>query len=190
MVQISTSDLRGGNKIELEDQPYVVVNIEFVKPGKGRAFNKIRVKNLLTGRVLDKTFNSTDKVEEADVEEKQMRMLYREPDGVVFMDDNSYEQVTISAEHIGDNDKWLMENQVYSVLFYKGNAINLDPPTFMILKIVETDPGVRGDTASGRVLKPAILETGAKVQVPIFVEQDETIKVDTRTGDYVSRATE
>lgn len=190
MVQISTNDLRGGNKVEMEGQPYIVVSVEFVKPGKGQAFNKIRLKNLLSGRVVDKTFKSTEKVELADVEEKQMRMSYREMDGVVFMDDTTYEQVTIPNESMGENDKWLLENQLYSILFYKGEAINVEPPTFMILKIIDTAPGVRGDTASGRVLKPAILETGAKVQVPIFVEQDETIKVDTRTSEYVSRASE
>lgn len=188
MVQISTNDLRAGNKVEMEGQPYIVVNVEFVKPGKGQAFNKIRIKNLLNGRVVDKTFKSTEKLDIADVEEKQMKMIYREMDGVVFMDDTSYEQVTIPNEGLGDNDKWLLENQLYSILFYKGEAINIEPPTFMILKIIDTAPGVRGDTASGRVLKPAILETGAKVQVPIFVDQDETIKVDTRTCEYVSRA--
>ncbi|MBY0530098.1 MAG: elongation factor P [Rhabdochlamydiaceae bacterium] len=187
MAQISTGDVRGGAKVEIEGEPYTVVSNEFVKPGKGQPFNRIKVKHLKTGRVVEKTFKSGEKVELADVEENKMRMLYKESDGVVFMDDNSFEQITIPLTLIGDKDQWLMEETLYDVVFYKGLPIDLNPPTFMEMKIVDTTPGVRGDTASGRVLKPAITESGAKIQVPIFIEEGEKVKVDTRTGEYVSR---
>lgn len=186
MAQYSTSDLRGGNKVEVEGEPYTVVSNEFIKPGKGQPFNRIKLKHLLTGRVVEKTFKSGEKVSEADVEEKKMRMLYKESDGVVFMDDESFEQLTVPNSIVEDRQQWLMEEIVYSIVFYKGGPIEVLPPTFMEMKIVETAPGLRGDT-SGRVLKPAVTESGAKVQVPIFIEEGEKIKVDTRTGEYVSR---
>lgn len=185
--QASTSEIRGGFKVEVDGQPYNVVSNEFVKPGKGQAFNRIRLKHLVSGRVIEKTLKSGDKMDLADVVETTMRMLYKEADGVVFMDDASYEQVTIPTSSIADNDKWLLEDRLYGVLFYKGVPIAIEPPTFIEMKIIETAPGVRGDTASGRVLKPATLESGAIVQVPIFVDAGEIIKVDTRTGEYVSR---
>lgn len=185
--QISTNDLRNGMKVEVEGQPYAVVGFEFVKPGKGQAFNRIKIKHLLTGRVIERTYKSGEKMDLADVEEMQMRMLYKESNGVVFMNESNYEQHTIPFENIGDNVKWLKEDCLFDIIFYKGQPISLEPPTFMELLITETSPGVRGDTASGRVMKPAILETGAKIQVPIFVDQDVVIKVDTRTAEYVSR---
>ncbi len=187
MAQITTTDLRPGMKVEVEGQPYNTVSNEFVKPGKGQAFNRIKLKHLTSGRVLERTFKSGEKLDIADIEETKRRMLYREPDGVVFMDDESFEQIKLPNENIGDMDQWLLEDQVYDIVFYKGAAITVEPPTFMELRITQCDPGVRGDTASGRVMKPAVLETGAKVQIPIFVDQDEVIKVDTRTGEYVSR---
>ena len=158
-----------------------------VKPGKGQAFNRVKLKHLISGRVVEKVFKSGDKADLADVVESSMRMLYKEPTGVVFMDDNTFEQLIISNEKIGDVINWLKEDLLYDVVFLNNEPISVEPPTFMELLITDTSPGVRGDTASGRVMKPAILETGAKVQVPIFVEQGEKIKVDTRTGEYVSR---
>lgn len=190
MAQISTSDIRGGVKVEVEGQPYNVVSNEFVKPGKGQAFNRIRLKHLMTGRTIERTFKSGDKLDLADVAEASMRMLYKEGDGAVFMNDETFDQITITLENMGDNARWLLEDHLYSVVFYKGEAITVEPPTFMSLKITETSPGVRGDTASGRVMKPATLETGAEVQIPIFVDQDEVVKIDTRTGEYVSRVNE
>lgn len=187
MGQVSTGDVRGGFKVEIEGEPYVVISNEFVKPGKGQPFNRIRVKQLKTGRVTEKTFKSGEKLDLADVEEAKMRMLYKEGDDVIFMDDNTFDQVNVPLDMLGDNAQWLMEEVVYDVTFYKGQPIDVTPPTFMEMKISETAPGVRGDTASGRVLKPAIVESGAKVQVPIFIEEGEKIKVDTRTGEYVSR---
>jgi elongation factor P len=187
MAQVSTNEMRAGMKVEVEGQPYVIVSNEFVKPGKGQAFNRVKLKHLMNARVVELTFKSGEKLEVADVAEATMRMLYKEQDGVVFMDDKSFEQIKIPNENIADISQWLLEDQLYDVIFYKEAAIAVEPPTFMELKIVQTDPGARGNTASGRVLKPATLETGAKVQVPIFVDQDEVIKVDTRTGEYVSR---
>jgi len=186
MAQYSTGDVRPGFKIEVEGEPYNVVSNEFVKPGKGQPFNRIKLKHLKTSRVVEKTFKSGEKVDVADVEETKMRMLYKEADGAVFMDDNSFEQITVPLSLVGDNEQWLMEEVLYGITFYKGLPIDVQPPTFMEMKIIETAPGIRGDT-SGRVLKPATVESGAKVQVPIFIEEGEKIKIDTRTGEYVSR---
>jgi elongation factor P len=187
MAQVSTNEFRPGVKVEFEGQPYLIVTNEFVKPGKGQAFNRVRLKHLISGRTVDKTFKSGEKLDLADVVETQMRMLYRETDGIVFMDDNSFEQIKIAQDKIGETDKWMLEDKSYEVMIYNGDPVAVEPPTFMELKIVQTDPGVRGDTASGRVMKPATLESGATIQIPIFVEEGEIIKVDTRTSEYVSR---
>ncbi|MEN9344488.1 MAG: Elongation factor [Chlamydiota bacterium] len=186
MAQYSTGDVRGGHKVEVEGEPYIVVSNEFIKPGKGQPFNRIKLKHLLTGRVVEKTFKSGEKVDEADVEERKMRMLYKEADGAVFMDDESFEQLTIPNNLISEKTQWLMEELLYSVVFYKGQPIDVTPPTFMEMTIVESAPGLRGDT-SGRVLKPATTDSGAVIQVPLFVNEGDKIKVDTRTGEYVSR---
>lgn len=186
MAQYSTGDVRGGYKIEVDGEPYTVVSNEFIKPGKGQPFNRIKLKHLKTGRVVEKTFKSGEKVDAADVEEAKMRMVYKESDAVVFMDDKTYEQVSIPLSVIRDTEQWLLEEILYDVVIYKGQPIEVIPPTFMEMKIVETTPGVRGDT-SGRVLKPAVTENGAKVQVPLFIEDGDKIKIDTRTGEYVSR---
>ncbi len=187
MSTLSTNEIRVGMKVEVDKEPWLIISNEFVKPGKGNAFNRIKMKNMVTGRVVERTYKSGDKLDVADIEEAQMRFLYKEADGAVFMDDKTFDQITIPNEIIGNNAHWLMEELIYQVVFYKGTVIELLPPTFMEMKIVETSPGVRGDT-SGRVLKPATTETGAKIQVPIFVEEGEKVKVDTRTGEYVSRA--
>jgi len=186
MSQASTNEIKPGMKVEIDNEPYLVVNNEFVKPGKGQAFNRIRVKNFLTGRVVEKTFKSGEKLALADVVESNMRLLYTEQDSAVFMCDDTFEQYHVSYDVIKDNRKWLKEEVLYSVIIYKGNIIEIIPPTFMELKIIQTDPGLRGDT-SGKVMKPATLETGAAIQVPIFVNEGEKIKVDTRTNEYVSR---
>lgn len=187
MSSVTTNDIRVGMKVEVEKEPYLIISNEFVKPGKGQAFNRIKMKNMVNSRVIERTYKSGEKLDLADIEENQMRFLYKEPDGAVFMDDKTFDQVTISNELIGNNQQWLMEEVLYQVIFYKGSVIEVTPPTFLEMKIIETSPGVRGDT-SGRVLKPATTETGAKIQVPIFVEEGEKVKVDTRTGEYVSRA--
>jgi len=187
MSYLSVNDIKTSMKVEIEGDPYVVVSNQFVKPGKGQAFNRIRVKNLLTNRSVEKTYKSMEKLKLADVEETRMRLLYLEQDAAVFMSDETFEQISVNFSVIKENKQWLKEDIVYDLIFYKGTVIDLIPPTFMELKITESDPGLRGDSASGRVLKPATLETGAKIQVPIFVNQDEIIKVDTRTCEYVSR---
>jgi elongation factor P len=187
MAQVSTNEMKGGLKVEVEGQPYTIVSNEFVKPGKGQAFNRVKLKHLMTGRVIERTFKSGDKVDLADVVESVMRMLYKESDGVIFMDETNFEQIKIPLAAIGDTMQWLMEDKLYDVIFYKGSPVTVEPPTFMEMKITETMPGDRGNTASGRVMKPATLESGAKVQIPIFIEEGEIIKVDTRTGEYVSR---
>jgi elongation factor P len=188
MAQISTGDMKAGMKVEIDGQPYNIVSNEYVKPGKGQAFNRVRIKHLKTGRVVERTFKSGEKLDLADIEEKQMRMLYKEAAGVIFMDDNSFDQISIPINSIGDATQWLLEDQLYDLIFHNGIPLAVEPPTFMEMEIIETAPGDRGNTASGRVLKPAILKSGAKVQVPIFIEQGEVVKIDTRTGDYVSRA--
>lgn len=187
MAQASTNEIKPGFKVLVDGQPYIVVSNEFVKPGKGQAFNRIRLKQLLTGRVVEKTFKSGEKLELADVLETQMRMLYTDQNEAVFMDDDTFEQVHISFDHIGDTKRWLKEDLVYDIILYNGEAVAVEPPTFIELKVTETSPGVRGDTASGRVMKPAILESGAEVQIPIFVNEGEIVRIDTRTGDYASR---
>jgi elongation factor P len=186
MAQVSTSEFKAGLKVELDKEPYLMVSNEFVKPGKGQPFNRVKLKHLKTGRVVEKTFRSGEKIDLADVEETKMRLLYREKDDFVFMDEKTYDQHTIPATVIGDKDIWCMEDKEYDLILYKGEVIDLQPPTFLEMTITETAPGLRGDT-SGRVLKPAITETGAKIQVPIFIEEGQKIKVDTRTGEYVSR---
>lgn len=187
MATVTTNDIRVGMKVEVENEPYLILINEFVKPGKGQAFNRIKMKNMINSRVIERTYKSGEKLDLADVEERQMRFVYKEPDGAVFMDEKTFDQISIPTDVIGDNVQWLMEETVFQVVFYKGAVIEITPPTFMEMLVTETNPGIRGDT-SGRVLKPAILETGAKIQIPIFVEEGEKIKVDTRTCEYVSRA--
>ena len=186
MSQVSTNEFRAGMKIEFERDPYVIIHNEFVKPGKGQPFNRVKLKHLLTGRVVERTFKSGDRVELADVEEFTMRLLYQEGEDCVFMDESSYEQHTVPSSVMGDKSIYCMEDIEYAIIFYRGEIVDITPPTFMEMVITETDPGLRGDS-SGRVLKPALTETGAKIQVPIFVNEGEKIKVDTRSGEYVSR---
>jgi elongation factor P len=186
MSQVSTNEFKAGLKVEVDGEPYTIIANEFVKPGKGQPFNRVKLKHLKTSRTIERTFKSGEKLELADVVESKMRLLYTDADNAVFMDDTSFEQTEVPLKFIGEGKHWLMDEIVYSIIYYKGEPIEVVPPTFMEMKIVETAPGLRGDT-SGRVLKAAVLETGAKVQVPIFVEEGDKIKVDTRTGEYVSR---
>lgn len=187
MSQVSTNEFRAGIKVIVEAQPYTIVFNEFVKPGKGQAFNRVKLKHLLSGRVIEKTFKSGEKVEVADVVESQLRLLYVDGEEAVFMDDNSFEQTHVHLDVLGDNQKWLKDDLIYTVVLYNGQPVSVEPPTFMELEVTETSPGDKGNTASGRVLKPATVETGAEVQVPIFIEQGEIVKIDTRSGEYDSR---
>ena len=187
MSQLSTNEIKPGMKIELDNNPYLVITNQFVKPGKGQAFNKIKLKNIISGKVFEKTYKSGDKLTLADVAESRMRLLYVEQDEAVFMDDNTYEQYNVPLSSTGESKHFLKEDTLYEVIFYKNQIIDVLAPTFLELKIIQTEPGAKGYTASGMVLKPATVETGAKVQIPIFINEGDTIKVDTRTSEYVSR---
>lgn len=186
MAFYSTSEFKGGLKIMLDGDPYNIVENEFVKPGKGQAFNRVRVRNLKTGRTVEKTFKSGDTVEAADVHDTEMQYLYNDGEEWHFMDPASFEQMTADANAVGDAVKWIKDNDVCKVTLWNGAPLAVDPPNFVVLRIVETDPGLKGDTSGGGG-KPATLETGAVVRVPLFVQTDELIKVDTRIGEYVSR---
>jgi elongation factor P len=181
-----TNQFRNGLKIELDHEPFVIVEFQHVKPGKGGAFVRTKLKSLMSGNVLERTFRSGEKVGKPHLEEKEMQYLYASDNQYHFMDMETYEQLFLTEEHLGTNKNYLQENVVVKVLFYNGQPIGLDVPIFVELRIVETDPGVRGDTASGGT-KPAKLETGATVQVPLFLNIDDVIKVDTRTGTYIER---
>lgn len=173
----------------MDNDPYVILENEFVKPGKGQAFNRVKFRNLKTGRIIERTMKSGESVEAADVAEKEMQYLYNDGERWHFMDPLSYEQYEIDKAIVGNSGIWLKEQDVCMVLLWNDLPLSITPPTFTTLKIVETDPGLKGDTSGGGG-KPATLETGAVVRVPLFVQMGELIKVDTRTGDYVSRAKE
>jgi elongation factor P len=181
-----TDDIRKNLRIVMDNEPWLIADAQFVKPGKGNAFVRCRVKNLLTGRVIDRTWKSGEKVELAEVEEKQMQALYSSGSGWCFMDNKSFEQAEISKENLGDTAQWIMEGTVCSLVFWNGNPITVTPPKFMTLKITKAEPAVKGNTAN-RVMKEAFVETGAKVMVPIFVDAGEKIRVDTDTGEYLER---
>lgn len=189
MATYSTNEFKSGLKIMLDGDPYAIVENEFVKPGKGQAFNRVKVRNLKTGRVIDRTFKSGDSVEAADVVETEMQYLYSDGTQWYFMDPATYEQLGAEKAAVEDALPWIKEQDVCTVMLYNGQPLSVTPPNFVTLKIVETDPGVRGDTSGGGG-KPAKLETGAVVRVPLFVPEGEVIKVDTRTGEYVSRVKE
>ncbi len=171
----------------LDGDPCSIIENEFVKPGKGQAFNRVKIRNLRTGRVLEKTFKSGDSVEAADVMETQLQYLYNDEEYWHFMDPESYEQVAADEKAVGDAVKWIKEQDVCTVTLWNGVPIIVEPPNFVVLAITETDPGLKGDTSGGGG-KPATLETGAVVRVPLFVQSGDVIKVDTRSGEYVSRA--
>jgi len=189
MASYSTSEFRSGLKIILDGDPYTIVENEFVKPGKGQAFNRARVRNLKTGRVVERTFKSGETVEAADVFEMELQYLYSDGEFWHFMDADTYDQYVCSVETVGEAGKWIKEEAICSITLYNGEPLSVLPPNFTELRIVETDPGLRGDTSGGGG-KPATLETGAVVRVPLFVNNDEVIRVDTRTGEYVSRVKE
>jgi len=185
-VALDTSQFKNGLRIELDGQPFTITYFQHVKPGKGGAFVRTKVKNLLNGKSVEKTFRAGERVEEADVEDRTMQYLYLDGESLVFMDTTSYEQIPIPAEQVGDDVKFLKENTDVEVLFYKGKPTNITIPSFLEAVITQCDPGLKGDTASNTT-KPATLETGAVVQVPLFIKEGETIRVDTRTRAYVER---
>ncbi len=189
MATYSTNEFKSGLKILMDGDPYAIVENEFVKPGKGQAFNRVKVRNLKTGRVIERTFKSGDTVEAADVVEVEMQYLYSDGDQYYFMDPNSFEQIGASEAAVGDALKWIKEQDVCTLTLWNNEPLTVEPPNFVNLKVTQTDPGVRGDTSGGGG-KPATLETGAVVRVPLFIEEGELLKVDTRSGEYVSRVKE
>jgi elongation factor P len=182
----STADFRKGLKIELDGTPYVIADFQHVKPGKGGAFVRTKLKNLVTGRVLDRTFRSGEQVKRPDLREREMQYLYREGDSFCLMDNESYEQLWLTAEQVGEARLYLTENLNVQVLFFNQQPLTVEVPNFVILEVAQTEPGVRGDTATGGT-KPATLETGAVVQVPLFINAGDRVRVDTRTGSYIER---
>ena len=186
MANYSTNEFRSGLRIIIDNDPCVIVDNEFVKPGKGQAFNRVRIKNLKTGKTVDKTFNSGDSVQAADVMDTEMQFLYADGEFWHFMDPNSFEQYAADESAVGDAKDWITDGDVCGITLWNNAPLIVTAPNFVELEITETDPGVKGDTASGGV-KPAKLATGAVVRVPLFVDQGEVIRVDTRSREYVSR---
>ncbi len=187
MATYSTNEFKSGLKILMDGDPCTIVENEFVKPGKGQAFNRVKIRNLKTGRVVDKTFKSGETVEAADILETEMQYLYEDGEFWHFMVADTFEQYAADAKAVGDCAKWLKEQDMCQITLWNNTPILVAPPNFVELEITETDPGVRGDTAQGGV-KPATLTTGAVVRVPLFLEIGDVIRVDTRSGEYVSRA--
>ena len=181
-----TSDIRKGLKVLMDGNPFTVVEFQFVKPGKGTAFTRTKFKNLLTGAVIDRNIRTGEKLEPANVEERGMQFLYGSDDEWVFMDSSNYEQVTLTKEVVGSDYDLLKDNLEVTVLFFNDRAVGVTLPTFVILEVTKTEPGARGDS-SGNVTKPAIMETGAEVGVPLFINEGDTLKIDTRTKSYVER---
>jgi elongation factor P len=186
MALFSTNEFKSGLKVMLEGDPCVILENEFVKPGKGQAFNRVKLRNLKTGRIVDRTFKSGETIEGADVVDMEMQYLYHDGELWHFMVPSSFEQYAADARAVGEAQKWLKEQDLCIVTLFNNVPISVQPPNFVELTITETDPGVRGDTSGGGG-KPATLETGAVVRVPLFVQTGEVIKVDTRTGEYVAR---
>ena len=182
----STPDFRKGLKIEINGEPFSIVEFQHVKPGKGGAFVRTTLKSLITGNVIDKTFRSGEKVDKPDLEEKEMQYLYESDGEFHFMENSTYEQLFLTTEQLGDARNYLQENVTVTVLFHNGKPLGVDVPIFVELKVASTEPGFKGDTAAGGT-KPAVLETGMTVQVPLFINEGDVLKIDTRVGRYVER---
>jgi len=186
MASFSTSEFKSGLKVLMDRDPCSIIENEFVKPGKGQAFNRVKLRNLKTGRVMERTFKSGDSLEAADVVELSLQYLYSDGEHWHFMNADSFEQYATSEEAVGDAKNWLKEQDLCNVMLWNDQPLVVTPPNFVNLTVAETEPGLRGDTTSGAT-KPATVETGAIIKVPLFVNQGELIKIDTRTGEYVSR---
>jgi len=184
---ISVNDFKTGVTIELEGQAYQVVEFQHVKPGKGAAFVRAKLKNVKTGGSIERTFRGGEKVPKAHLDKREMQYLYNDGSGFVFMDTENFEQMTISPDQMGDSSKWLLENMNIQVLFFQGNIIGIELPNFVEMVVTETEPGVKGDTATGAT-KLATLETGATVKVPLFINTGDKLRIDTRIGEYLDRA--
>lgn len=189
MSKFSTNEFKGGLKVMMNGDPHSIIENEYVKPGKGQAFNRVKLRNLKTGRMIERTFKSGDSLEGADVVDVEMQYLYNDGTHWHFMDSNTFEQITADDAAVADAKKWMREQDICMVTLYNNAPLSVEAPNFVTLKITETDPGLKGDTAAGGT-KSATLETGAVVRVPLFVEEGELIKVDTRKGEYMSRVKE
>jgi elongation factor P len=183
---IDTSEFRNGMKIEIDGEPYVILEFQHVKPGKGSAFTRTTIRSLLSGRNLERTFKSGDKVDRPDIEERDMQFLYAQGDEYHFMDQRNYEQTYVDAKVLGEAKNYLKENINAAIMFYNGKAIGVTLPNSVELKVTKCDPGVRGDTVSG-AQKPATLETGYVINVPLFINEGDVLKIDTRSGEYLTR---
>ncbi len=183
---ISAGDFRNGITFEFEGNVYQVVEFQHVKPGKGAAFVRTKMKNVITGGVVERSFNPTEKVEKAHIERKDMEYLYEDSGLYYFMDQETYEQTPLSEDQLGDALMFVKENMIVTILSYKGNVFSVEPPNFVELEVIETEPGIKGNTASN-VTKPAKVETGATITVPMFINEGDKIKIDTRTAEYMSR---
>lgn len=181
-----TSDIRKGLKVLIDGNPYVVVEFQFVKPGKGAAFTRTRFKNMLSGAVIERNIRSGEKLEEANVEEREMQFLYREGENFIFMDKATYEQTHVDEKVIGDDARFLKDELEVSVLFFNERPVGVTLPNFVALRVVKSEPGMKGDT-SGGATKPATLETGAVINVPLFIKEGEVLRIDTRSGEYIER---
>ena len=184
---ISAGEFRNGVTFEFEGNVYQIVEFQHVKPGKGAAFVRTKLKNVINGGVVEKTFRSTDKMPKAHIERKDMEYLYQDGDLFYFMDQETYEQLPLNSSQLGDALKFVKENMVVKILSYKGNVFGVEPPNFVELQVTATEPGFKGDTSTGAT-KPATLETGAEIAVPLFIDNGDMIRVDTRTGEYMERA--
>lgn len=184
---LNHNQLRQGSRVEIDGVPWIIVSADFIKPGKGQAFTKIKIKNLIDGRVIERTFKSSETVAKADILDVDMQYLYSDGEFWHFMEPQSCEQVALNRTQLGDVLHWLKDQETYQVTLWKDKPIAVVAPPFVVLTITHCEPGIKGDTVSGTT-KPAILETGATVKVPLFVNEGERIRVDTRTGDYVERA--
>ncbi len=189
MATYTTNQFKGGLKLMLDGEPFTIVENEFVKPGKGQAFNRVKLRNLRTGKVLDRTFKSGESVEAADVLETELQYLYNDGENWYFMDQETFDQVAAGREIMNGAEKWIREQDICEVTLWNGEPLQVDPPAFVELRVTQTDPGVRGDTSSGGS-KPATVETGAVVRVPLFIEEGELLRIDTRKAEYVSRVKE
>jgi len=185
----TSNDLKNGLVLNIDGQLWTVIEFQHVKPGKGPAFVRSKLKNVLTGKVVERTFNAGVKVETASVDKREMNYLYNDGSGFVFMDNQNYEQMTLSLEVVGDAKDYLLENQEAVVAVYEGNPIYVELPASVVLEITYTEPGLQGDRSSGGT-KPATVETGLQIQVPLFIEQNVKVRVDTRTGEYLGRVTD
>lgn len=186
MATVSSNDFKSGLKLIVDGDPCSIIENEFVKPGKGQAFSRVKLRNLLTGRVVERTYKSSDSLEAADVVDVELQYLYNDGEFWHFMHQETYEQYAVSAATLSEASKWLKEEDVCVTTLWNNDLINVTPPNFVVLEVTDTEPGIRGNTATGAT-KLATLETGAVVQVPLFVEMNQRLRIDTRTGAYVSR---